>query len=246
MKHTIIIAVLLLLGACASVAPPSSSSAPPQALTIADREQAEAAWARVLKQHVDDQGRVDFSAVAARRADLDRFVALIYAAAPNNRPDLFRGPQDILAFHINAYNALALYSVIDSGIPASLAGLRKVRFFALKKVNVGAVPISLYNYENDIIRKLGDARIHFALNCMVAGCPRLPQVPFDGARLNAQLEAAARLFFSESRNLVIDAQRKVIRVSSLLDFYPEDFLRQEATLARYIARYRELPHTADT
>ena len=199
----------------------------------------------MLKHHVDDQGRVDFSAVSAERADLDRFVSLIHAAAPNNRPDLFRGPQDMLAFHINAYNALALYNVLDSGIPASLGGLRKFRFFALKKVSVGAAPISLYDYENDIIRKLGDPRIHFALNCMVAGCPRLPQTPFDGARLDAQLEAAARLFFSESRNLVVDARRKVIRVSALLKFYAEDFLQQEATLARYIARYRELPPAAD-
>ena len=241
MKTIIIVATLLLLTGCVTVVPPSSSPAPSQAVTATDRDQAEAAWARVLLQHVDDQGRVDFAAVSANRANLDRFVSFIYAAAPNNRPDLFRGPQDILAFHINAYNALALYNVIDSGVPASLAGLRKVHFFALKKVSVGAARISLYDYENDVIRKLGDPRVHFALNCMVAGCPRLPREPFVGARLNEQLDAATRLFFSESRNLVVDPQRKVIRVSAILKFYTEDFLQRELNLARYIARYRDLP-----
>jgi hypothetical protein len=240
MKYTLIIATLLLLTGCVTVAPPSLSPVSPT-VTSADRGQAEAAWARVLNQHVDDQGRVDFTVIAANRADLDRFVSLIYAAAPDNRPDLFRGPQDILAFHINAYNALALYNVIDAGIPASLAGLRKVHFFALKKVTVGAKPISLYDYENNVIRKLNDPRIHFALNCMVAGCPRLPREPFVGARLNEQLDAATRLFFSEPRNLVVDPQRNVMRVSEILKFYTEDFLRQESSLPRYIARYRDLP-----
>ncbi len=178
--------------------------------------------------------------MAANRTDLDRFVSFIYAAAPNNRPDLFSGPQDILAFHINAYNALAMYSVIDSGMPATLAGLRKVQFFVLKKVTVGTTPMSLYAYENDIIRKLGEPRIHFALNCMVAGCPRLPREPFVGARLDEQLEAATCLFFSEPRNLVVDRQRRVIRVSEILNFYTGDFLRQEPSLAHYIARYRDI------
>jgi Protein of unknown function, DUF547 len=235
------VAALLLLTGCATIAPPSLTAPSSQSVTGADRQQAEAAWAYVLKQHVDDQGRIDFAAVSASRTDLDRFVSFIYAAAPNNRPDLFRSPQDILAFHINAYNALAMYNVVDSGVPVSLAGLRKVRFFALKKVTVGATPISLYDYENDVIRKLGDPRIHFALNCMVAGCPRLPREPFVAERLHAQLDSATRLFFSEPRNLVIDPQRKVIRVSEILKFYTEDFLQQASSLARYIARYRDLP-----
>jgi hypothetical protein len=241
MKILFIAAALLLLAGCATVVPPSSQFLSSQTVTTADRQQAEAAWSRVLKQHVDDQGRVDFAAVSATRTDLDRFVSFIYAAAPNNRPDLFSGAQDILAFHINAYNALAMYNVIDSGIPASLAGLRKVHFFALKKVSVGAKLISLYDYENDVIRKLHDPRIHFALNCMVVACPRLPREPFVGARLNEQLDAATRLFFSEPRHIVVDQQRKVIRVSEILKFYTEDFLQQESSLARYIARYRELP-----
>ena len=239
MKHAFIIVTLMLLTGCVTVAPPSSPAS--QSLTATDRNQAEAGWSRVLKQHVDDQGRVDFAAVSSNRVDLNGFVSFIYAAAPNNRPDLFSGPQDALAFHINAYNALAMYNVIDSGIPVSLSGLRKVRFFALKKISVGARQISLYDYENDVIRKLNEPRIHFALNCMVAGCPRLPREPFDGVRLNEQLDKATRLFFAEPRNLVIDPQRKVLRVSEILKFYTEDFLRQESSLARYVARYRELP-----
>jgi hypothetical protein len=58
--------------------------------------------------------------------------------------------------------------------------------------------------ENDVIRSLGDERLHFALNCMAVACPRLPKTPFSADRLNDQLEQEARRFFGEPRNLVVD------------------------------------------
>ena len=232
---------LLAVTGCVSVPGPQAMPGLSQIMTAGDREQAEAAWARVLARYVDAGGRIDFEGLAANRTDLNHFVSLVYAVAPNNRPDLFRGPQDVLAYHINAYNALALYGVITAGIPDALSGTRKLWFFVLRQSRVGERSISLYSYENDVIRKLGDPRIHFALNCMVAGCPRLPREPFAGARLDQQLDSAARLFFSESRNFTLDTQSKVIRVSEILRFYADDFLAVEASLTRYLSRYRELP-----
>ena len=63
----------------------------------------------------------------------------------------------------------ALNDKFAAGIPETLAGVRKIGFFALGKVQVGGEAISLYDYENKVIRPLGDARIHFALNCMSVG-----------------------------------------------------------------------------
>ncbi|MCI0400628.1 MAG: DUF547 domain-containing protein [Gammaproteobacteria bacterium] len=48
--------------------------------------------------------------------------------------------------------------------------------------------MSLYAYENDVIRKLGEPRVHFALNCVALGCPILPKKPFTGKWLDAELE----------------------------------------------------------
>ncbi|MGH8674612.1 MAG: DUF547 domain-containing protein [Burkholderiales bacterium] len=223
---------------CAQLVPAPSSDALPLPL---DRRQAEAAWARVLDTHVDEQGRIDFAGVAANRADLDRFVAFVYAAGPGNRPELFHGSDDVLAFHINAYNALAMFNILDAGIPESLAGWRKVPFFALKKLAVGGVPISLYDYENDVIRKLDEERIHFALNCMVVGCPRLPRAPFVAEKLREQLNREAHNFFAERRNVAIDDERKSVHLSEIMRFYTEDFLKREPSLARYVSRYRDRP-----
>lgn len=239
-KKLMLLLVSILLAGCASVPRPVSTAAvesagpPPYD-----------AWARVLTTYVDARGRVDFSGVAKDRADLDRFVAYVYDVGPASHPQRFPTPDHVLAFHINAYNALAMHNVLEAGIPATLDGLAKVNFFYLRKVQVGGVPISLYDYENKVIRALGEPRIHVALNCMVVGCPRLPREPFVAEQLNTQLEREATTFFNEARNVQIDAARRQLRFSAILQFYTGDFLASAPSLAAFVNQYRsvKLPET---
>lgn len=227
-----LIGALALVSGCASVRAPVSSTpsagAPPYEV-----------WARVLQKHVDAEGRVNFAGLTNDRADLDRVVAFVYANGPNNRPDLFPTPPHVLAFHINAYNALSIYKVIETGIPETNAGLRKVFFFAFGKVQVGGQPVSLYDYENKVIRPLGDPRIHMALNCMSVSCPRLPREPFLAEALDQQLERETKHFFSEPRNLNVDTLNKVVTTSEILKFFSEDFLLKAPSLIAFINRYRD-------
>ena len=240
MKSLFVLAVVALAG-CAAVPRPDSvvagaPSAPPYE-----------AWARVLERHVDERGRVDFAGVARDRLDLDRFVAYVYDFGPGNAPQLFPSPDHVMAFHLNAYNALAMHNVIEAGIPASLEGWRKVSFFLLRKVRVGGEAISLYDYENRVIRALGDARIHVALNCMSVSCPRLPREPFLPATVQAQLEREARHFFNEPRNVRVDAPAGVVRLSEVLKFYSADFLAAAPSLTAYVNRYaaRKVPDSLE-
>lgn len=130
-----------------------------------------------------------------------------------------------------------MFNVIDSGFPESLSGMVKVWFFGFKRFAIGGERMSLYSLENDVIRTLGDERVHFALNCMSVGCPRLPRVPFRADQLNRQLDEAARQFFAESRNLQVIPEQKLMRVSSILKFYRADFLLKSPTLISYINKY---------
>jgi Protein of unknown function, DUF547 len=239
MKRLLTALVLLAsLAGCAAVPRPTATVDPTVALSYTG-------WGRVLERFVDDQGRVDFDGVARSRQDLDQFVSTIYDIGPNNEPSRFPSPAHVLAFHLNAYNALAMHKVIAVGVPETLAGLRKVSFFALGKVQVGGQPISLYSYENDVIRPLGEPRVHFALNCMSVGCPRLPREPFLPERLEAQLERETRMFFSESRNLAVDDSQRVVRLTEIMKFFPEDFLRVAPSLIAYVNRYRATPIPED-
>lgn len=194
-------------------------------------------WTAVLQTAVNAQGQVDFAALRRDPQALARVVNYIGRISPQSAPAQFPTLASKLSYYINAYNALAMHNVIDSGIPQRLTWWRRIWFFGVKRFQVGGEAMSLYSLENDVIRPLGDERIHFALNCMVVGCPRLPREPFLAGSSDAQLDHAARLFFSEPRNLRVDEGSRSIHVSAILEFYTADFLRRSKTLVDYVNRY---------
>ncbi len=192
------------------------------------------AYARVLARFVNERGEVDFSGLSRERADLDAYVIFV-AGTPF---DDFAAGDERLAHYINAYNALSMYNVLDSGIPETHAGFRKLRFFYLKEMVIGGRLMSLYDFENEVIRELGEPRVHFALNCSARGCPVLPRVPFTARGLDGELDRETRKFFAEPRNLRVDHAQETVFVSELLDFYPDDF---GPDLTAYIGRYSREP-----
>jgi len=206
-------------------------------LRAADLQEMLALWGDILKEHVDSQGRVNFKAVAQNPYKLERVIRFIEAESPMSHPEKYNTQALKLAYHLNAYNALSLHAVLQAGIPYELTLLDRLKFFKLNKSAIAGGPLSLFDYENNIIRKLGETRIHFALNCMSVGCPRLPQVVFSAATMDAQLEAEAYRFFSEERNLRIDDAAKTVFYSEILSFYTSDFLAVAPSLAAYASKY---------
>lgn len=208
---------------------------PPRSL---DLDQCDAAWTDVLAHHVDALGRVDFSGLDKDRAGLDEVIKFIAAVDPASSPERFPTPNARLAFYLNAYNALAMYGVLDAGVPKRFGWLGRIRFFVLRRFTMGGRTISLYSLENSVIRPLGDPRVHFALNCMSVSCPRLPQSAFTASALDKQLDTVAREFVAEKRNVDVDDDRKELRVSAIFKFYTKDFLTKASSLPAYIDRYR--------
>ena len=223
-------AVAVLSGCATFVQPPAA--------TRATAVEAEAAWARVLQRFVNERGEVDFPALSQDRSDLDRYVRHV-ADTPLDA-GAANGVQ--LAHLVNAYNALSMFNVVESGIPATHAGFQKVRFFYLRKLRVGGQVMSLYTFENDVIRpftrRIGEPRVHFALNCSARACPVLPRLPFTAAALDAELERETRAFFARPQNFRIDAATRSVWLSEILNFYPEDFVPDHAAnLVAYANRY---------
>ncbi|MBI1361869.1 MAG: DUF547 domain-containing protein [Alphaproteobacteria bacterium] len=215
---------------------------PPRSL---DLDQWDAAWADVLAHHVDARGRVDFLGLASDRTGLDEVIKFIAAVDPASSPEQFPTPNARLAYYLNAYNALAMYGVLDAGVPKRFGWFGRIRFFVFRKFTMGGRTISLYGLENSVIRPLGDPRVHFALNCMSVSCPRLPQSAFTANALDEQLAAAAREFVAEKRNVDVDDGRKELRISGIFKFYTKDFLAKAPSLATYINQYRLSPVRTD-
>ncbi len=228
------LALLLLAGGCATLVEPPNA---PQQAFSGPRE----AWAQVLARHVDHRGRVDFAAVAADPAPLLQWLNFVAQVSPRSHPEGFPSKAHVLAYYLDAYNALAMYGVIASGaVPDEL-----LKFFLLRKYPIGGETMTLYRLENAIIRPLGESRIHFALNCMAASCPRLPQRPWDPGDLDAQLTAAAREFFDNPAHLRVDPSTETVYLSAILDFFTADFLAEADSLLAYVNRYRSAPVPLD-
>ena len=233
------LAPVFLIAGCAT-------QVPPPAAPTATASEAASAWAAVLARFVDERGEVDFQALAQDRAELDRVVRHVADTPPESLPD----GQARLAHFINAYNALSMFNVVDSGIPQTHAGFNKVGFFVLRRFTVGGIAMSLRSFENDLIRPYaiarGDPRIHFALNCSAVACPVLPRLPFTVANLDAELERETRAFFARPINFRVDAASRTVWLSEILDFYPEDFVPAIAPgLLPYANRYAPAPAPAD-
>ncbi len=190
-----------------------------------------APWDAALKATVKD-GRVDYAALS-RDARVGEYVGRLAAFDPERLPT--RAAK--LAFWLNAYNALAV-----SGVLAHSPGLKSVSdvapdfgFFKAPNFKVGGKALSLNDIENGIVRKtFGDARVHAALNCASTSCPPLRAEAFQADALERQLDEQMRAFVRDpARNRIVAATGEV-RLSSLFDWYKDDFNGVAAFVARYL------------
>jgi hypothetical protein len=221
------------LAACTSYVPPPFTGEPTPA------RPPEEAWARVLKNYVDEQGRVDFAGLAANSADLERYVAWIYERSPDRWPDLYPTRKHVAAYHLNAYNALAMYNLLGMGVPKELSLLKRAEFFDKRQMFVGGEPLTLADYRERVVQGLGDPRVHFALTSLLAGDPRLSREPFRSAGLDQQLDRAARRFFADERNLRVDERRRAIVLSPILRDHAAEFLKAAPSLPAYASDFRD-------
>lgn len=201
-------------------------------------------WSQILERFVDDQGRVDFQALEKDTTQLQNFVDAIAKVSPVSHPEAFPTQAHVLSYHINTYNALAMKGVIERGIPANFSSLlKRASFFKFRRVVIGGKKTNLYDYENRVIRPLGEPRVHFALNCMVVDCPRLPMRVFTPESLENDLQTAAVEFFNKPKHIEISADKQIVYLSGIMKFYTKDYVSsgKKRDLVAYVNQYRSDP-----
>jgi len=190
------------------------------------------AFTTLLQPHVAD-GRVNYSGLVEQQAALDRYLDLLNSVS-TAEIDGWSRPQQ-LAFWINAYNALALDTVI-AHYPLKRRGLMGFAFpsssirqiadvWNLERRSIGGEPRSLDEIEHGIIRAtFKEPRIHFALVCAAVSCPKLRPEAYRAEQLETQLAEQVTEFLADAnKGLAINTRRKRILVSSIFDWFQEDF-----------------------
>ena len=194
----------------------------------------QALYGTLLHRHVHN-GRVDYSGMQKDEAVMDRYLEQLAGIDPRS---LSRDEQ--FAFYVNAYNAWTIKLVL-SRYP-NIASIKELgRLFSSpwkrKIARIDGQLLTLDQIEHDILRKrFGDSRVHFAVNCASKGCPPLQAEPFTGARLDDQLNRAARAFINDSRYNRLEGD--TLWASKIFDWFSEDF--KEDVIGTFL-RFAEPP-----
>lgn len=206
------------------------------------------AWDQILGASVrlgaDGVARVDYAALVAERAALDRYLADLQAVSV----DALARPEQ-MAYWINLYNALTVRVIVDHYPVASIRdidispGLFARGPWGGRLVRVEGEEISLDDIEHRILRPIWkDPRIHYAVNCASIGCPNLAGQAFTAARLEAMLTEGARAYVNDPRGVSIRSGR--VTVSRIYDWFEEDFGASEAGVLAHLSQYA-MPGLAD-
>ncbi len=198
----------------------------------------DSAFVALVAKHAPE-GRVDYAAWKANAADvaaLEAFIKQISSASPQNRPELFPTPAEKTAYWCTAYNAWTVWSVLELWPIKSVMDVKSgvlsyfkpgAGFFYGRTIVLGGRETNLYDLENKVIRKLGDPRIHFAINCASNSCPTLQAAHWT----QEELESATRAFVNNPQQVRVTSEG--VSVNPILDWYKEDFGNVPEFLLRY-------------
>ena len=176
-------------------------------------------YATLLLQHVKGN-RVDYDGFKRDEALLDDYLAILSAADAKSLSQNQR-----FAFYINAYNAFTIKLILTK-----YPGINSIKeigsFFSnpwsKKFISLGGKTVSLDHIEHDILRpSFKDPRIHFAINCASKGCPPLLNQPYEGERLEAQLNTMAKRFINDPKRTFL--KENTLFVSKIFKWFEEDF-----------------------
>ena len=202
-------------------------------------------WDQLLKDFVDDKGEVhykDWSTSEAGVAMLDQYIDELSSASLTK----YASKEGQLAFWINAYNAVTIKGILreypTTSIRNHTAKFGGYNIWKDLMLRVGGGEYSLDDIEHQLLRPMGEPRIHFAIVCASVSFPKLLNEAFDKEKLDSQLSKNATDFFAEAKNFSYDAKRQEFVMSSILSWFGKDFGRNQEEVLRAISPY--LPESA--
>lgn len=202
-----------------------------------------APWNALLRQYVDEQGRVDYQAWKQEQPQaLSQWLAELERSHPKTSSD----PDEQLALWVNLYNAFTISTILERyptesvlpkilGIPNWLGFLW---FFNRPAYSLEGDRYSLAQIENDILRdQLQEPRIHFAIVCASTGCPLLRNGAYLPEQVQQQLEEDVSRFINNPDKVHYDAQTATLYCSKIFKWYRKDFLKLAPSIPEYIRSY---------
>lgn len=188
-------------------------------------------WGSLLKKHVSGQGKVNYQGFKQDKQQLKTYLTFL----EQNQPDPDATLNNQLAYWMNAYNAFTVKLIIDHFPVRSIKDIKDPwgqRFF-----QIGTKWYNLNDIEHKVLRKLGDPRIHFGINCASISCPKLLNKAFTANNVQAELESLAKDFINDPDQNQLTATQ--VKISKIFDWFAKDF-KKEGDIISFLNGYADL------
>ena len=185
-------------------------------------------WDALLNKNVSSSGKVNYKGFLRDKKELETYLDILEA----NTPSKSWSRNATLAYWINVYNAYTVKLIIDNYPVKSIKEISNPwgkKFFTL-----GGNKYSLEDVEHKILRKMGEPRIHFAINCASYSCPNLLNEAYTEAKLSKQLAEVAKDFINDKSKNTITATS--IEISEIFNWFGGDF-KTKGSLIDFLNQY---------
>jgi len=193
-------------------------------------------WSAQLRKYVDSNGHVSYRKWKdSDLLELDKLVGLLAHLDVGTLND-----KEAMCFYINLYNFLTVRAILEFYPLKSIKDYVSPIGFNIWKnvfIKLHNREISLDQIEHEILRKMGEPRIHFAIVCASIGCPKMHNEAFTPERLEEQLVMQARHFFDQEQNLEFDLEKNELQLSSIIKWFSGDFGRDEIAMLETLDGY---------
>ena len=209
------------------------------------------AWQDILTAYLrtttDSSGinKFDYAALKANAKDISKLVKYLNYLQGVDPRTHSRAEQK--AYWINLYNALTVKVVVDAFPVDSIRDICRNRALGSEcsgpwnevHAKVAGQDLTLDDIENDILRPIWkDNLIHYGLSCASYSCPDLCKTAFTAKNTDTLLDTGARRYINHNRGVDFMEDDFII-ISSIYDWYVEDFGNNKQGVIKHLARYAD-------
>lgn len=188
-------------------------------------------WNSLLKQLVSEKGNVDYNGFIQQRRTLSNYITSL----SDHIPDETSSRAYVLAYWINAYNAMTIDLIIRHYPLQSIKDIEKP--WDQRHWKLGEKWYNLNEIEHQILRKMNEPRIHFAIVCASYSCPKLINRAFTADNLELELTRATEDFLSDaSKNNIAENH---LELSKIFQWFAKDF-KQDGSLIHFLNQYSKI------
>lgn len=191
-------------------------------------------WDELLKKHVSDDGIVNYQSFKTEHKKLLDYIYVLSFPHKNSFYATF-SREEKLAYWINAYNAMTIDLILRHYPIKSIKDIKepwKQRYWKL-----GSKWYNLNDIEHQILRKINEPRIHFAIVCASYSCPKLQNEAFTSEDLEQQLTKVTKDFLNDSERNSISENH--IELSKIFKWFSKDF-EQNGSLVGFLNQYLDI------